>query len=182
MDSGQEYYIMPIAISHGLFCAIYLLSRGRLARHEWLGLGWIALVAFACIRRGIALAPAYAGDPNFAPLLRIFAMPLAYGPLLYLYTRSLLEREGPSLPSVLLHLAPFLTVSMVFQYPPFLAEGYLLDRPTSANFAINIPVSAASVLSVLVYVLLSWQRLRRHARTVSFWRRALPPGSRSIHG
>lgn len=88
-----------------LFSACFLLAKPKRGLHDFIGLFWICFVSLAITRRGLQ---ANFGSDALLPFIRITGYFLAYGPFLYLYTRSLMVEKPRLTWKDGLHFLPFL--------------------------------------------------------------------------
>lgn len=150
-----------------LLCAVQgLVLAGLLlrARRNWAANRWLALLILAVTALITPFIIGYAGFYDRWPWLSFapFSYTLAFGPLLYLYTVTLIDapprRVWPHFVPVLMQ---FLADALVFPWPLETKNWW----DTVANSRLISPVlEAGTIVSLGVYGIAAWRRYRGYGR------------------
>lgn len=150
--------LIYIGISQSFFAGLLISTKKPFTVANRLMAAWLFLL---CIELIFALLN--------SRVIEMYAFPFiafTYGPLLYLYVRSMTNPERKFNWINLLHSIPFLVffaVSVIFREVPLLEDlrdFFAPDRFTS----LRIVYSTAFFLSVTVYSILSFIEIRKHQR------------------
>lgn len=166
IEFNLSVVVLGMIISQGIFAAILLLANGKRAQAKrYLGLMVLAFSLWLC-DAFFSYAGIYRQNPNFYFLPIYFS--LGFGPLLYIYTKSLVLKKFSFERSDWLH---FIAVFLQFALYVFLRlKDYTFRRwfwmevhePFTYNLEFNL-----SLVSLLVYTFLSYRLVRRYQDMIS---------------
>jgi AraC-like DNA-binding protein len=156
------------AIQGSVLAAALAMRRQNSLANKLLSV-WIALLSIDLISEFLMEKQFYLAFPHIIGATHSF--PLFYGPLFFLYTRTLIS-TNPSLPGrQLLHFLPFLLHQLYFVPSFYVQSGafklqFMQDMMDQGPPAF-IPVSTAlKILHGFIYVVATLLLLRTHARAV----------------
>jgi AraC-like DNA-binding protein len=156
------FYLSGVALA--LFLDLLLLTKNRKAAADYILAAWLLVIT-------IHLLTFYFVKANVYPQLlgADIPMPLAHGPLLYLYTRALTNRTVPTKFAVL-HFLPFIAVAIYIT--PFFASPveekiYVYENRGIGHETFGLIKSIANVISGIVYLILSSVALRKHRQAIA---------------
>ncbi|MBN1533126.1 MAG: helix-turn-helix transcriptional regulator [Spirochaetes bacterium] len=155
--------VLYIGTAQGLFMAFFFVIRDPARPGDRAAALLMALLSLPLVGQLLAMKLAVAGHV-IPRLLASPAFPLAYGPLLLLYTGSMTGTGGRFSPARLLHGIPFVLAAAAGlvcgpgplpQHPPFSPAG---GPPRSLYAACDI----AAMVSMITYSAVLFHLLRRH--------------------
>ncbi|MCU0849581.1 MAG: AraC family transcriptional regulator [Spirochaetes bacterium] len=153
-------YLVYIGMAQALFASFFFINRRPLRTSDWIVSLLMLLLAAPLI--SIILSMNIMHGPAGPAIAAARQCTLTYGPLLYLYTRTMVEEHPSIRPHDMLHLAPFLLLlAASFSFAPRPAPGIPGEGPLAA-----VSVSA-NILSFISYTVLAIILLRRHDRKIS---------------
>lgn len=161
---GFFVLIHALGAAQGIFLATVLASRGRSSLPNRLLA--VVMVAFA-VDLGMAVYHAAGVDRIFPHLIGIdFALAFLYGPLLYLYARTLSYSEKVFRPAYWWHFAPFL-VLMLAMAPFYLQSGAeklaFMDGGSEGAWSTFLGiVTHVKLIHAICYIAAILPMLRRH--------------------
>ncbi len=153
--------LFAFAIPHTIFTVIFLFSKEERKLHDIIASIWIILLTIPIGLRFILSSM----EPGFLiGLFRNIVYPLSYGPMAYLYARSLTEEKPKLERRDLFHFAPFLLFTIILSslpvelnpnrpahlpppngMPPFLLPSILMD----AVIFISVSTYSFFILGIL---------------------------------
>ncbi|MCU7842529.1 MAG: AraC family transcriptional regulator [Candidatus Thiodiazotropha sp. (ex Monitilora ramsayi)] len=178
MEPSIDLYgvVLILGAAHGLFLALALLNakRGNTTGHR--------LLALLTLLFSIDLGFEFLDQSRYMASIPLLLVPdlnidFLFGPLTYLYVRSLTDREGFTLTSrQWLHLLPF-TLGLLLLSPLLKLDQPQLISLVYANGTEQIPsilwaetsiflVGMTSIVQMAAYLLISIRKLIRHRHTL----------------
>ncbi|MBK8394182.1 MAG: helix-turn-helix transcriptional regulator [Leptospiraceae bacterium] len=172
----QTFLSFPVlftfAVPHAIFTVLFLLSKEDSKIHDILASIWIILLTLPIIQRFLLM--------QFEPFrIGIFfnsiVYPLTYGPMGYLYVKSLVEKNQNFSKYYLLHFLPILVFVIILSilpksfhpnhphhHPPIFLNSS--DKPDFLLTAFII--DGCNLISMFTYSILILQILKKHDNTV----------------
>ncbi len=160
--------LFAFAIPHTVFTVIFLFSKEERKLHDIIASIWILLLTMPI---GLRIIFSLIDTIFLTHFFRNIVYPLSYGPMAYLYTRSLTE-ENPKLSlKDLFHFVPFLLFTIILS---FLPEQLNPNRPPHLPPPDGIPaflvtglfMDAAILVSVSSYSFFTLRILKSHAKSI----------------
>jgi len=153
-------YLVYIGMAQALFASFFFINRRPLKTSDWIVSLLMLLLAAPLI--SIIMSMNIMHGPAGPAVTAARQCTLAYGPLLYLYTRSMVEEHPSIRPQDMLHLAPFIALlAASFFFPPRPDPGISGEGPMAT---VSI---FANIISFACYTALAIILLRRHDRKIS---------------
>jgi AraC-like DNA-binding protein len=163
--SGEGFHIIYLlGAVQGVFLAALLATRRRNSLPNKL-LGSVMLVFSADLAAAVYHASGYEQvNPQFIGF--DFPLGLLYGPLFFLYARTLTRRQSHLTRRDLLHFLPFVLV-LLYMLPFYAMSGadklaFLQDPTPDLRTQIMVLINHARILSAIVYVALTAALIRRY--------------------
>lgn len=163
MTIGLTDILNIIVVFQLLFACFYLLTQGRLQLSHLLLSGLFLSLALNLTDGYLTLRGFFYQHPGWAFIGNSFGF--LYGPLLYFYTLSVLNKAYRLPKTFVLHLLPFIftTALSVFSYHLQSEEvqHYILERRNALEFPwLVYLVTGLGHVQVITYLLLSFSQLR----------------------
>ncbi len=153
--------LIPLAISHTIFCLVFILNKKNRSLHDIVGCLWLTFICLATIRRSLHIAYGEQVDTWF---LNIIFYPLTYGPCLYLYTRIQTRDEKKWNNKDWFHFVPFILFT-ILSFLPGLSYASLKTKSTESNFSLLFfqCFSVMSWISISIYAYLVHKLIEQHS-------------------
>jgi len=146
-------FVIVAGSSIALFSCLLLLAKRPQTSSESTAVGLLAALVLPMVEKLVlegTLPLPYFGSSVLS------GAPLVFGPLLYLYARSVIEPDRPKDPRMLGHFVPFASATA------FLLTAQGLGQPPASFDFQGVIVSMATVSSFLVYTLWIAVKLRHY--------------------
>lgn len=162
--------LFTFAIPHAIFTILFLMSKEERKLHDILASIWILLLATPIVQRFIfgQMNPFFLG--NF---LKSIVYPLCYGPMGYLYTKSLTEENQTFSPKDLFHFIPIVLFAIILSLLPANLHphnppppGHLSPLGKPEFLLTAFILDGFILISIFCYSFLILQKLKKHTNSV----------------
>jgi AraC-like DNA-binding protein len=150
--------LVYISLSQFIFAALLVFTKPKRQAPDFILGYWLALMALFL---GLVIVEQYHfGGVN----LELFPFAYTLGPFLYLYVDKLTSPKAHIQEKDLAHLVPFAIICLVAALTNHGIDDHFVEGNIFSNEITFYSISV--ILHVLIYAILSFQRLRRHQKNI----------------
>ncbi len=154
--------LLYIGIVQAVFAGTIILLQKKVPLSNKILAAWLYTVAFSFVYHVIRLDFSHLITPSF----RGMEVEFTFGPLLYLYTRSLIS-EKPSVKAIdFLHFIPFITFKILFSYFEGAPRDFLDFYKNDGLLWLRMAFGITFLWSVTFYPALVFYLLGRHKKNI----------------
>jgi AraC-like DNA-binding protein len=167
-------FLFAFGFPHTVFVIIFLITKEERKLHDILASIWIFLLTFPVAQRFFFNSI----DPSFPGIFfKSIIYSLSYGPMAYLYTKSLTQEKPRLKKRDLFHFVPILLVAIILSFLPENLRPHLSPPPPQQHPSPPPPgtpdflvtafiIDTVNLISVFTYSFLILKLLKKHAYSV----------------